>query len=66
MWVNAASVKPDGSGQFTEDEVRERVTSGAQKAHSVSDTHDEAIKKAKTRSALGRRAPAASILMGGE
>ncbi len=67
VWVNASSVKPDGAhGHFTEDEVRNRVASGAQKAHSVSATHDEAITKAKSRSKLGKKAPAASILMGNQ
>ena len=64
VWVNASSVKPDGTGVFTEDEVRKRFMSGAQRAHSVSTTHDEAIVKAKTRSEEGRNAPPAAILFG--
>jgi len=66
VWVNAASVNPDdpdGPG-FSEDEVRKRVMSGVQEAHSISDTHRAAISKAKARSRLGRDAPAAAMLLG--
>jgi len=66
VWVNAASVNPDAPDgpRFSEDEVRTRVMSGVQKAHSVSDTHRAAISKAKARSRLGRDAPAAAMLLG--
>ena len=66
VWVNAASVNPDDpeGRPFSEDEVRERLMSGKQKAHSISDNHDDAITKAKARSKLGKKAPAASIILG--
>lgn len=66
VWVNAASVNPDDpeGPRFSEDQVRDRITSGAQKAHSVSKTVKEAESLAVARSAQGTKAPAAAILIG--
>jgi len=66
VWVNAASVnpkKPKGP-RFSEDEVRRRIMSGKQKAHSISATIKGAAIKAKARSKKGLSASPASILIG--
>ena len=64
VWVNASSVNPKGGKHFTEDEVRERVASGKQKAHSFSNSQKEAVGNARARSKQGEKAPAAAILIG--
>ena len=66
VWINAASVNPkDPKGsRFSEDEIRRRIMSGKQKAHSISATQKGAVVKAKARSKKGRSASPASILIG--
>jgi len=66
LWVNASSVNPDDPNgpPFTEDQVRDRVISGVQKAHSISNSLKEARVKYTARSKMGMDAPAADVLLG--